>query len=114
MVGGRAITLEAYKKSPAGWKRPFVLEGKPKWLKTDFNRWDDDLEVESSDDDEGDKKQVGLGKNEDLRQALREVEMKEKLEREARQRELEESLKKKELPPPREEVKDDVDLDGID
>lgn len=40
--------------------------------------------------------------------------MKEKLEREQRQRELEESLKRKELPPPREEVKDDVDLDGVD
>jgi hypothetical protein len=99
---------------PSGWKRPFKLESKatPKWLKTDFDRWDDELVA----NDSGDDNEVAAKSEEkgtDLRAALREVEEREKQERQARQKELEESLKKGVKPESR-DVVGNVDLDGID
>ncbi len=120
-VTGRKLQIELFKKRPSGWKRPFKdLEGKtPKWLKTDFDRWEEDLQM--SDSSEGEEvesasakpKATAADKGADLRAALREVEEKEKREREERQKQLEESLKKGVKAPAREEV-GNVDLDGID
>ena len=91
---GRTLNVELHKARPSGWKRPFSsVKGRPKWLKTDFDRWNEDVVLSDGSDDEGgdDKKKAPAG---DLRSALREVEQKEKAEREARQRELEESIKR--------------------
>jgi hypothetical protein len=54
-------------------------------------------------------------KGADLRAALREVEEREKLEREQRQRELEQAMKRGEKPETKkQEIVGNVDLDGID
>ena len=120
VVTGRKLSLELFKKRPSGWKRPFKgLEGRtPKWLKTDFDRWEDDLQLSDSSAEDADAaakaKPSTADKGADLRAALREVEEKEKREREERQRQLEESLKKGVKAPAREEAVGNVDLDGID
>ena len=74
-----------------------------KWLKTDFDRWDDNLEIEEE------RGEIVEDKG-DLRAALLEVERKERKEREARQKELEEALKSGEKPKPREEIEEEMDL----
>ncbi len=122
VVSGRKLSIELFKRRPSGWKRPFKgLEGKtPKWLKTDFDRWEDDLQLSDSSGDEAEAaaapkaKPAAADKGADLRAALREVEEKEKREREERQRQLEDSLKKGVKAPAREEAVGNVDLDGID
>jgi hypothetical protein len=120
VVSGRKLSIELFKRRPSGWKRPFKgLEGKtPKWLKTDFDRWEDDLQLsDSSGDEGGDKgkaKPAAADKGADLRAALREVEERDKRDREERQRQLEESLKKGVKAPARDETVGEVDLDGID
>ena len=78
----------------------------PKWLKTDFERWDDEIAIEDTSETSS--------RASDLRSALREVENGERKEREARQRQLEESIKRGEKAPPRQEITEGIDLDGID
>ena len=111
-VNGRNISLSLPKSKVGGWKRPFALTGgKPKWLKTDFNRWDDDVEMVSSEED--DQSASHSKKKADLRSALKEVEAREKAAREEKVKQLEEAIKKGEKPAPREDI-GDVDLDSID
>lgn len=95
-VTGRKLTFELRKVKPSGWKRPFRLDSKatPKWLKTDFDRWDEDVQaVDSGDEKEETAAPVATAKADDLRSALREVEEREKRERQERQKQLEESMK---------------------
>ncbi len=44
-VVGRKLSIELRKLKPSGWKRPFQSSNKEKWLKTDFDRWDEDVQV---------------------------------------------------------------------
>lgn len=117
---GRTITVELAKARPGGWKTPFKLKTKPKWLKTWYDRWDDSLAMleSSTENSGGEREEEDKGKGgkplDNLRTALQEVEESERRAREARQKQLEEALKKGELPPPREEVKDGILLDGVD
>jgi hypothetical protein len=108
VVSGRTLRVELQKKEKKakGWFRPFKNCKKAKWLKTDFNRWNDDLEIEAEGGEDAEEKP-------DLRAALLEVERKEREAREARQKELEESLKKGEKPKPREEI-EEFDMDTPD
>jgi hypothetical protein len=110
VVSGRTLRVELHKKEKRakGWFRPFKNCKKAKWLKTDFNRWNDDLEIEAEGGEDAEREEKP-----DLRAALLEVERKEREEREARQKELEESLKKGEKPKPREEI-EEFDMDTPD
>jgi len=98
VVTGRKLSFELRKVKPSGWKRPFRLDSKatPKWLKTDFDRWDEDVQANDSGDEKDETTSVvpnATAKADDLRSALREVEEREKRERQDRQKQLEESMK---------------------
>ena len=110
VLTGRVLRVELSKAKPSGsgWRHPLNFDGAktPKWLKTDFERWDDEIAIEDTSETSS--------RASDLRSALREVENGERKEREARQRQLEESIKRGEKAPPRQEITEGIDLDGID
>lgn len=111
---GRVVTVELAKARSGGWRLPFKLAAKPRWLKAWHDRGDD-INTFLTDSDEGEAVKPGAGGHGgDLRAALRQVDEDERRAREQRQRELEAALKRGERPAPREEVPDTVALDQVD